>query len=132
MKNGALPTLMGRSSASLGESKVDTAQLDRAATGSTSSAASSSDEKLRDIFSTLNALISRPEGSDDLYGVVQQLGTELPAADLKKLQWSMGVLGYHVLGDRSKRPSGLALAPAIRRSVSSPSSSASLQVDSAS
>lgn len=76
----------------------------------------STDDKVRDIYCTLNALsASGTEEGSNLFEIVKQLGEDLPTADLKKLQWGMGVIGYHVLGDVSKRPSGIVLAPATTR-----------------
>jgi len=75
---------------------------------------SSTDEKVNDIYSTLTALSSW-NGDDTLLEIVKQLEEELPTSDLRRLQWGMGIIGYHVLGDRSRKPSGIVLAPAACR-----------------
>merc|ERR1712100_616137 len=69
----------------------------------------SADEKVHDIYSTLNAL-STWNGDDTLLDIVRQLEEELPTQDLRRLQWGMGIIGYHVLGDKTKRPSGIVLS----------------------
>lgn len=74
----------------------------------------SADEKVNDIYSTLSAL-SAWNGDETLLDVVKQLEEELPTADLRRLQWGMGIIGYHVLGDQSRKPSGIVLAPAASR-----------------
>lgn len=77
------------------------------------------DDKVLDIYKTLSALNLRQNADESsLLELVKQMGNELPTADLKKLQWGMGVVGYHVLGDLTKRPSGISMAPASTRSVS--------------
>merc|ERR1712226_1004981 len=68
----------------------------------------SSDEKVNDIHSTLQAL-SAWNGDDALKEIVKQLEEELPTSDLRKLQWGMGIIGYHILGDKSRKPSGIVL-----------------------
>jgi hypothetical protein len=72
------------------------------------------DEKVNDIYSTLSAL-SAWNGDDTLLDVVKQLEEELPSSDLRRLQWGMSIIGYHVLGDHSKKPSGIVLSPAASR-----------------
>jgi len=74
----------------------------------------SSDDKIFDIYKTLNLLSTA--GDSNLLELVKEMGEELPSADLKKLQWGMGVVGYHVLGDMSKRPVGIVLNPVASRS----------------
>jgi len=74
----------------------------------------SSDDKICDIYKTLNLLSTA--GDSNLLELVKEMGEELPSADLKKLQWGMGVIGYHVLGDMSKRPVGIVLNPVASRS----------------
>lgn len=74
----------------------------------------SADEKVHDVYSTLSALSSW-HGDDTLLEIVKQLEEELPTSDLRKLQWGMGIIGYHVLGDRSRKPSGIVLSPAASR-----------------
>lgn len=84
--------------------------------GRTSRGLESLDEKVLDIYKTLNALSTGDQTS--LLDLVKQMGNELPTADLKKLQWGMGVVGYHVLGDMTKKPVGIVLAPAATRANS--------------
>lgn len=74
----------------------------------------SSDDKILDIYKTLNLLSTA--GDSNLLELVKEMGEELPSTDLKKLQWGMGVIGYHVLGDMSKRPVGIVLNPVASRS----------------
>jgi len=74
----------------------------------------SADEKVNSIYSTLTAL-SVWNGDDTLLDIVKQLEEELPTADLRRLQWGMGIIGYHILGDQSRKPSGIVLSPAASR-----------------
>lgn len=74
----------------------------------------SADEKVNDIYSTLCGL-SAWHGDETLLDVVKQLEEELPTSDLRRLQWGMGIIGYHILGDQSRKPSGIVLAPAASR-----------------
>merc|ERR1711907_748603 len=74
----------------------------------------SADEKVNDIYSTLTAL-SVWNGDETLLDLVKQLEEELPTSDLRRLQWGMGIIGYHTLGDKSRKPSGIVLAPAACR-----------------
>jgi hypothetical protein len=74
----------------------------------------STDEKVNSIYSTLAGL-SAWNGDDTLLDVVKQLEEELPSSDLRRLQWGMGIIGYHILGDRSRKPSGIVLSPAASR-----------------
>lgn len=76
----------------------------------------SSDEKVNDIHSTLQAL-SAWNGDEALKEIVKQLEEELPTSDLRKLQWGMGIIGYHILGDKSRKPSGIVLPPAASRNA---------------
>jgi len=87
--------------------------------GRSSRGLESLDDKVLDIYKTLSSLSSFQNGCDsELLELVKTMGNELPLADLKKLQWGMGVVGYHVLGDMSKRPSGISLSPVSTRNVS--------------
>lgn len=74
----------------------------------------SSNEKVNDIYSTLSAL-SVWNGDETLLDIVKQLEEELPTSDLRRLQWGMGIIGYHILGDNSRKPSGIVLTPAASR-----------------
>jgi len=71
-------------------------------------------EKINQICDVLNQL-NRRSSDDDVRELVMQLGDEMPSADLKKLQWGMSLIGYHILGDTSKKPTGIALSPASSR-----------------
>eukprot|EP00931_Biecheleriopsis_adriatica_P020916 TRINITY_DN13830_c1_g1_i1.p1 TRINITY_DN13830_c1_g1~~TRINITY_DN13830_c1_g1_i1.p1 ORF type:complete len:807 (+),score=154.43 TRINITY_DN13830_c1_g1_i1:110-2422(+) len=55
------------------------------------------------------------ESSGRLMQVLEKLAGELPEEDLQRLQWAMSLLGYHVLGDKTLRPSGIMLAPVVQR-----------------
>lgn len=77
---------------------------------------SSPEAKINDIYSTLSSLSAWNDDSA-LLEVVKQLEEELPTSDLRRLQWSMGIIGYHVLGDRSRKPSGIVLPPAASRNL---------------
>lgn len=107
-----LPNLMtsaGQGSKGLGDLSVDDSKKLRKRIS-----LNSADEKIHDIYSTLSAL-SAWNGDDALLDVVKQLEEELPTADLRRLQWGMGIIGYHVLGDRSRKPTGIVLPPAASR-----------------
>jgi len=80
------------------------------------------DDKVLDIYKTLSAVAARDP--DALFELVKQMGDEMTAVDLKKLQWGIGLVGYHVLGDVTRKPAGLALGPAAsRRTISCRTSS---------
>lgn len=118
-----LPTLMTSQTAgkdgSMTTGPGDSQNAKSWSLGRTSRGLESLDDKVLDIYKTLSALNSRQNADESsLLELVKQMGNELPTADLKKLQWGMGVVGYHVLGDLTKRPSGISLAPASTRSVS--------------
>jgi len=55
------------------------------------------------------------EDNGRLMLVLEKLAGELPEEDLQRLQWAMSMLGYHVLGDKALRPSGIMLAPLVHR-----------------
>lgn len=133
-EDGGLPNLIGRSSTKSTADEKDQVTVnleeDQALENATRSGVvstsgrkfthESADDKVRDIYCTLNALsASGTEEGANLFEAVKQLGEDLPTADLKKLQWSMGVISYHILGDMSKRPSGIVLSPATSRRKSS-------------
>lgn len=76
------------------------------------------EEKINEICDILYRLNTRST-DDDVRELVTQLGDEMPSADLKKLQWGMSLIGYHILGDVRMKPSGIALSPASSRPRSS-------------
>eukprot|EP00931_Biecheleriopsis_adriatica_P011815 TRINITY_DN1128_c0_g1_i11.p1 TRINITY_DN1128_c0_g1~~TRINITY_DN1128_c0_g1_i11.p1 ORF type:complete len:221 (+),score=47.56 TRINITY_DN1128_c0_g1_i11:76-663(+) len=55
------------------------------------------------------------EDNGRLMEVLEKLAGELPEEDLQRLQWAMSMLGYHVLGNKALRPSGIMLAPVVQR-----------------
>jgi hypothetical protein len=90
--------------------------------------------QIAEIFQIIKDLSQWQEEDGGVLGdIVQQLGSELPTTDLRKLHWGLAIVGYHVLGDQSRRPRGVALAPVTRRSASrtSKSSNATCSTDSA-
>eukprot|EP00931_Biecheleriopsis_adriatica_P019215 TRINITY_DN13172_c1_g1_i1.p1 TRINITY_DN13172_c1_g1~~TRINITY_DN13172_c1_g1_i1.p1 ORF type:complete len:1242 (-),score=216.78 TRINITY_DN13172_c1_g1_i1:42-3767(-) len=54
-------------------------------------------------------------GKEDLIEILQTLAEELPERDLQNLQWTLGTLGYHALGDSTLRPPGIVMSPIIQR-----------------
>lgn len=74
----------------------------------------SADEKVNSIYTTLSGL-STWKGDDTLLDIVKQLEEELPTSDLRRLQWGMGIISYHILGDHTRKPSGIVLSPAASR-----------------
>eukprot|EP00931_Biecheleriopsis_adriatica_P106162 TRINITY_DN8066_c0_g1_i2.p1 TRINITY_DN8066_c0_g1~~TRINITY_DN8066_c0_g1_i2.p1 ORF type:complete len:144 (-),score=25.91 TRINITY_DN8066_c0_g1_i2:69-461(-) len=55
------------------------------------------------------------EDNGRLMQVLEKLAGELPEEDLQRLQWAMSMLGYHVLGNKALRPSGIMLTPVVQR-----------------
>eukprot|EP00931_Biecheleriopsis_adriatica_P106161 TRINITY_DN8066_c0_g1_i1.p1 TRINITY_DN8066_c0_g1~~TRINITY_DN8066_c0_g1_i1.p1 ORF type:complete len:146 (-),score=22.32 TRINITY_DN8066_c0_g1_i1:28-405(-) len=55
------------------------------------------------------------EDNGRLMQVLEKLAGELPEEDLQRLQWAMSMLGYHVLGNETLRPSGIMLTPVVQR-----------------
>jgi len=88
--------------------------------------------RIAEIFQIIKDLSQWQEDDAVLGEIVQQLGSELPTTDLRKLHWGLAIVGYHVLGDQSRRPRGVALSPVTRRSMSrtSKSSNATSSTDS--
>lgn len=86
--------------------------------------------RIAEIFQIIKDLSQWQEEDAVLGEIVQQLGSELPTTDLRKLHWGLTIVGYHVLGDQSRRPPGVALAPVTRRSASR-TSNATYSTDSA-
>jgi len=113
----ALPTLMqdasGKNTPTNSEADMTNYSGSRGISKSRSGP-QSSDDKIADIYETLNLLST--SGNSNLLELVKHMGEELPSTDLKKLQWGMGVVGYHVLGDMSRRPAGIVLNPVRSRS----------------
>jgi len=87
--------------------------------------------RIGEIFQIIRDLSQWKEEDGVLGEIVQQLGSELPTNDLRKLHWGLAIVGYHVLGDQSRRPRGVALTPVTRRSNSRQSSNATYSSDSA-
>lgn len=129
MENGGeshsfpLPTLMmqdgsGKNTPTNSETATTSSSgsrgMGKTRSGGSRSGPESSDDKISDIYKTLNLLSTT--GDSNLLELVKHMGQELPSTDLKKLQWGMGVIGYHVLGDMSKRPVGIVLNPVASRS----------------
>lgn len=108
-----LPNLMkssgGQGSKGLGDFSADGSKKLRARIS-----LASSDEKINEIYSTLTAL-SAWDGDETLLDIVRQLEEELPTSDLRRLQWGMSMIGYHILGDKSMKPAGIVLSPAASR-----------------
>eukprot|EP00931_Biecheleriopsis_adriatica_P011821 TRINITY_DN1128_c0_g1_i8.p1 TRINITY_DN1128_c0_g1~~TRINITY_DN1128_c0_g1_i8.p1 ORF type:complete len:1253 (+),score=250.76 TRINITY_DN1128_c0_g1_i8:76-3834(+) len=53
--------------------------------------------------------------NDRLTQLLEKLAGEMPEEDLQRLQWALSTLGYHLLGDKTLRPSGIMLAPIVQR-----------------
>merc|ERR1712232_55246 len=102
------------------KSPSDSETMGKSWSGRNSRGLESLDDKVQDIYRTLNALSCQSADGAELFELVKVMGNELPLADLKKLQWGLGVVGYHVLGDVSKRPSGISLAPVVTRNGAVP------------
>lgn len=76
----------------------------------------SADDKVSNIHKTLISLSAEARSDDShLLDIVTDMVKELPAQDIKKLQWGIGMIGYHVLGDATKRPTGIVLTPVTTR-----------------
>lgn len=107
----SMPTLM--TSDEICAKEVVGSQVSKSWSGRSSGGLESTDAKVLDIYKTLNAVASSDQTT--LFELVTAMGDELPTADLRKLQWGMGLVGYHVLGDLSRKPAGIAMAPMASR-----------------
>jgi len=120
--DATLPKLMGRPSVGKDDVPSSSSQDLEAVTKSSTSTAmrrvgteSREDDRVGVIFGTLLQVKALEHDESALHDIIKQLGSDLPSADLKKLEWSMRLIAYNVLGDLSKRPSGIALTPATTR-----------------